>query len=155
MLDPSIIQKLNLIGAARAAGGAIARRARVTSNIARQQAHIGYHVGRQGHIRAAFGLRHPPYRAGIVGGYAVRGAASARDAGTRVGRGLRAGYAAGRNINTETADAVRRAYELGSRNSLVVGHAAGRAASAARRAGNRIWVTNRLVTGGGYWRRVA
>lgn len=74
-----------VVSAVRAVSSGIASRARVAGHIASEQARVGYYVGRAGHIGAALRLSQPAYRAGIIGGYAARGAVGAANAGRRLG----------------------------------------------------------------------
>lgn len=114
VVDPIIIQKLNVAALARSArslGHRVATDARVVRSIASRQAAVGYHVGQAGHIGAAFRLRQPAYRVGIVGGYAAGGAvrslaprvAAARSRGAAIGASIRTGYNSSRALRGTVA----------------------------------------------------
>ena len=164
VLAEEVIQKISLLG--------IGRAVRSSTRNFRHGLRAGYRYGRDPmgnrgrNLQTAVGhmLRSTSGAAGTtIGGVtartgvlAARRIAQARARGQRVGHGLRAGYAAGRQINRNTADAVRRAYDAGARRSLTTGYRAGRVVSQAQgaaRAG-RVWVRDTGVRGGGYWRRL-
>lgn len=166
-----VIQKLNLMG--------IARAARTQVRYARQGARAGYRyardpTGNRGrNLQTALGhaFRSNAGGVGMIAGattgrgvtLAARRVAAARATGRRIGVGLRAGHglaravANGRSVspNSTAARAFIAARAAGSRRSLNVGVRAGIAHNYAERGarGLRTWVTNARVNGGGFWRR--
>ena len=171
VVPAELVQKINLIGAARAAGarlrsrlpriqgGAIvtrvspARARRIEANLRRSERSARANatsVTRNGNTttyrrelgRVTIGVRSNGPTMRAVG--AVRNRlASIRAAGQRVGSRLRNGYASGaRGGAVENLRLYRPDFR------------AARAAGAGVRAG-RVWVRNAQVAGGGFWRRLS
>ncbi len=172
VIAEEVIQKLNLMG--------IARTARSISRNFQHGARAGYRYARNPaggtsyrNLQTAVGhiIRSRAGAVGVTGGITAGRAVSAsatriaraRIAGQRLGANARAGYGvirsmrpgAARNLAAEST--LTAASLAGRMRGTVVGARVGLAHNRAERAvgAARVWVHNRRVAGGGFWRRVA